>query len=228
MSCNNIMEMGRAEEEKSIKKTGNLPLDRNGYGVCAQKCAEEKAMVFVYGTLKRGFGNHWLVEDLIAGGHAEFIGIGRTEVRYPLVCGPFQVPFLLYLDGFGEHVFGEVYAVDAHALQRFDELEGTTKGHYVRRPIRLRLLKMAAAAVEGKDVLESQAYFAANSYTPKMWMKTRHNCLSTYSAEETKNYVRRKDRPPHLSFLDHINIFLSQQSTHPSPPIPAAEITVGH
>nr|ABK22133.1 unknown [Picea sitchensis] len=217
--------MGRAQEEKAMKKICNLPPHSNNNNrVCAQKCAEEKVLVFVYGTLKRGFGNHWLIEEMIAGGHAEFVGIGRSEERYPLVCGPYQVPFLLYLNGFGEHVFGEVYAIDAYALQRFDELEGTTKGHYVRRSIRLRLLKMA----EEEVVLESQAYFAANSYTPQMWMKTRHNCLCTYSVEETKNYVRRKDRPPHLSFLEHINIFLSQQSTHPSPPPAPSEITAGH
>jgi gamma-glutamylaminecyclotransferase len=226
MSCNNITEMRRAEEEKAIKKIGNHPLHSNNNSVCAQKSAEEKVLVFVYGTLKRGFGNHWLVEEMIAGGHVEFVGIGRSEERYPLVCGPYQVPFLLYLDGFGEHVFGEVYAIDAFALQRFDELEGTTKGHYVRRSIRLRLLKIG----EEENVLESQAYFAANSYTPQMWMKTRHNCLCTYSVEETKNYVRRKDRPPHLSFLEHINIFLSQQSTHPSPasPLTPPEITAAH
>jgi len=219
------MNMGRAQEEKAMKKICNLPPHSNNNNrVCAQKCAEEKVLVFVYGTLKRGFGNHWLIEEMIAGGHAEFVGIGRSEERYPLVCGPYQVPFLLYLNGFGEHVFGEVYAIDAYALQRFDELEGTTKGHYVRRSIRLRLLKMA----EDEDVLESQAYFAANSYTPQMWMKTRHNCLCNYSVEETKNYVRRKDRPPHLSFLEHINIFLSQQSTHPSPPPAPPEITAGH
>lgn len=216
--------MGRAEEEKAIEKNGNLSLPANNITVSAHKFAEERAIVFVYGTLKRGFGNHWLMEEMIAGGHAEFVGLGRTEESYPLVCGPFQVPFLLHLDGFGEHVFGELYAVDSYALQRCDELEGTTKGHYARRPIRLRLLKTAAEEQEQEeDVVESQAYFAANSYTPQMWMKTRHNCLSTYSVEETKNYVRRKDRPPHLSFLEHINIFLSQQSIHP--PLTPPEIT---
>lgn len=224
------MNMGCVDREKAIKKTGDLPLESNSYGVCAQNCAEEKVMVFVYGTLKRGFGNHWLVEEMIAGGHAELVGMARSEVRYPLVCGPFQVPFLLYLDGFGEHVFGEVYAVDAHALQRFDELEGTTKGHYVRRPIRLRLLKMAAGTAATDDPLESQAYFAANSYSAQMWKKTRHNCLSSYSVEAAKNYVSRNERPPHLSFLDHINIFLSQKSPSAPPvaPLSPPEITAAH
>jgi len=71
-------------------------------------------------------------------------------------------------------VFREVYAIDAYAIQRFDELEDTRKGHYARHSIRLRLLKMG----EEENVLESQVYFVANRYTPQMWMKTRHNCLS--------------------------------------------------
>jgi hypothetical protein len=53
----------------------NLPLDSDTNSICAQKCAEERVTVFVYGTLKRGFGNYWLIEEMIRGGNEELIGL---------------------------------------------------------------------------------------------------------------------------------------------------------
>ncbi|KAH7422818.1 hypothetical protein KP509_12G027100 [Ceratopteris richardii] len=97
-------------------------------------------LAFVYGTLKRGFGNHWLMEELMEGSHAQFLGYGCTIRRFPLVCGPFQVPFLLpSLSPAGHHVRGELYQVDSFAIKRLDELEGVGKGHYERCPIDVRM-----------------------------------------------------------------------------------------
>ncbi|MCO5571951.1 hypothetical protein L7F22_025702 [Adiantum nelumboides] len=99
------------------------------------------SLAFVYGTLKRGFGNHWLMEELMAGSHAHFLGYACTKRRFPLVCGPFQVPFLLPSPSpAGHHVRGELYRVDSLAISRLDELEGVGKGHYERRPIYVRLI----------------------------------------------------------------------------------------
>lgn len=69
------------------------------------------SLAFVYGTLKEGFSNHWLIEDVVGEGHAHFIGVAKTKTRYPLVCGPFQVPFLLHMPKSGLQVKGELYAV---------------------------------------------------------------------------------------------------------------------
>jgi gamma-glutamylaminecyclotransferase len=33
--------------------------------------------------------------------------------------------------------------------------------------------------------------------------------LKCYTEKETIGYVKRKDRPQHLTFLDHIRLFLS-------------------
>nr|CAD1820796.1 unnamed protein product [Ananas comosus var. bracteatus] len=60
-------------------------------------------LVFVYGTLKRGFPNHGVVADLAARGDAALVsGAARTAAPPPhpaLVIGPWAVPFLLPLPG---------------------------------------------------------------------------------------------------------------------------------
>jgi hypothetical protein len=73
------------------------------------------SLAFVYGTLKQGFSNHWLIEDVVGEGHAHFIGVAKTKQRFPLVCGPFQVPFLLHMPNSGLQVKGELYAVSKQA-----------------------------------------------------------------------------------------------------------------
>lgn len=69
------------------------------------------AYAFVYGTLKKGFSNYWLMEEVCATGHARFLGSARTKQKFPLVCGPYQVPFLIDIPSAGHHVRGELYEV---------------------------------------------------------------------------------------------------------------------
>ncbi len=72
-------------------------------------------LVFIYGTFKKGFYNHYLIED------SDFIGTGRT-----------LEPFALYLDRVPYvtkeipliQVRGEVYAVDYATLIDLDLLNG--------------------------------------------------------------------------------------------------------
>ncbi|MEY2982130.1 MAG: hypothetical protein RL562_2357 [Planctomycetota bacterium] len=70
--------------------------------------------VFVYGTLRRGEGNH----ALLAG--AEFLGFSRTEAQftlYDLGAYPGVVP------GGLDVVYGERYRVDDATLDALDRLE---------------------------------------------------------------------------------------------------------
>ena len=83
--------------------------------------------------------------------HARFVGGGFTSRKFPLVCGPFQVPFLLHTSTpCGHHVQGEVYEIDEFALSRLDELEGISKGHYERRTIDVRVMEPGSGN-DGKD-----------------------------------------------------------------------------
>jgi gamma-glutamylcyclotransferase (GGCT)/AIG2-like uncharacterized protein YtfP len=82
-------------------------------------------LVFVYGTLKRGHGNHhWL-----AG--APFQG----EAELPDVVLHDLGPFPMAVPGEGI-VIGELYRIDAAALVRLDRLEGYPR-LYDRRPLPL-------------------------------------------------------------------------------------------
>lgn len=171
---------------------------------------ESRTLVFTYGTLKRGFSNHTLLQDLMRTGDAAFVGTYRTVNAYPLVCGPYRVPFLLNFPGAGgHHVRGELYSVSTRGLARMDELEGTTRGHYERLPVTL------VAAVEDDDdsgydgCVAAEAYYAHRSYAMEMWKKNGKRGFGCYSEKEARGYVKRNDRPQNLTFLDHIRVFLS-------------------
>ena len=61
--------------------------------------------VFVYGTLKKGQPNHYLMEDP-TNGVARWIGDGRLCHKYPLIVETKScVPLLLAAKGTGKVVF---------------------------------------------------------------------------------------------------------------------------
>lgn len=79
-------------------------------------------LVFVYGTLKKGHGNHRVLGD------SEFLGEYTTADNFILTdCGfPYMVP-----NTHGEPVSGEVYrVVDPDIMEGLDGLEGVAYGHY--------------------------------------------------------------------------------------------------
>ncbi len=86
--------------------------------------------IFVYGTLKRGGGNH----SLLAG--QQLIGAARTPPGFTLYSlGDYPGMVRAPDDALG--VTGELWAVDAGCLLRLDELEGVPEGLYERVSIRL-------------------------------------------------------------------------------------------
>ena len=76
--------------------------------------------VFVYGTLKRGFPNHALMEG------ASFLGVGRTMTAYPMVLhgAGFSV-VMLPEPGAGHRILGELWRMDDARLVALDQLEAT-------------------------------------------------------------------------------------------------------
>ena len=74
---------------------------------------QQRQLVFVYGTLKRGEKNHHWLEGASWQGEAELSGVLLHDL------GPFPMAVI----GEGTAI-GEVYAVEERGLARLDELEG--------------------------------------------------------------------------------------------------------
>ncbi len=74
----------------------------------------EQHLVFVYGTLRKGYKNH----HLMAG--SQDLGPARSLESYALFLDDF--PYLVKSQAVAP-VVGELYAVDAEGLARLDQLE---------------------------------------------------------------------------------------------------------
>ncbi|XP_047329324.1 putative gamma-glutamylcyclotransferase At3g02910 [Impatiens glandulifera] len=167
--------------------------------------SQSQTLIFTYGTLKRGFPNHSLLQDLMLTNDASFIGVYRTVRRLPLVRGPHGVPFLLNLPDADHHLIcGELYSVSDRGLDRIDELEGISIGHYERHQIEIRPEIDPAG-----EVLEAEAYFAHRSFETAMWKRNGSEGLEGYTEEEAKGYVKRNLRPKDRTFLEDIQLFVS-------------------
>mgnify|MGYP003118892828 FL=1 len=73
--------------------------------------------VFVYGTLKKGFHNHPLIE------RGEYMGDAYTCEEYSmLICTMTGIPFVVKEENYP--IVGEVYSVDKKTFNDLDRLEG--------------------------------------------------------------------------------------------------------
>lgn len=113
-------------------------------------------LVFVYGTLKRGQRNHYL----LAG--AEYLGPASTEPKYRLIdCGPY--PALLDdVKRCGPEVeplavAGEVYRIDAATLAALDRLED--EGRLYRRAVIEVLMVDGGACCQTPRTRPAWTYF---------------------------------------------------------------------
>lgn len=99
----------------------------------------EAGLVFVYGTLRRGFCNHHLLR------RAAFVGTGETVPRLVMhVAG--GIPFASDAEA-AYPIRGEVYAVDRVTLAELDRLEDHPHW-YVRTPVDIRLDGGSSIAAE--------------------------------------------------------------------------------
>lgn len=82
---------------------------------------EDKQIVFVYGTLKKGYSNHHLLKT------SEFLGPAKSVSRWRMKMLGFPAlikgPMVGHIDKFG-YVRGELYSVNAGVFARLDSLEG--------------------------------------------------------------------------------------------------------
>ena len=88
--------------------------------------------VFAYGTLKRGFTNHRIIQS------STFVGEAYTAAQYRMLDGRF--PVLRDAGPDCMQISGELFDIDAPTLAQLDELEGLSLGMYDRIEIDIVLL----------------------------------------------------------------------------------------
>lgn len=110
-----------------------------------------KQNVFVYGTLKQGFGNHGILN------RAKFVGIGTTvSGAFKMLDGGFP---MVLTDGLFK-VTGELYEVpDETTLKNLDRLEGVPT-LFVRHPVEVE--------VQG-ETYDALMYVGAERYQHGSW-----------------------------------------------------------
>ncbi|MQL81861.1 hypothetical protein Taro_014325 [Colocasia esculenta] len=194
-----------------------LPPPRSRPSLCGRRsqsqgrgCAGQQTLVFTYGTLKQGFSNHCLFQEMICSGDASYVNVHHTASHYPFVCGPYRVQFLLNLLGEGQQVWGEVYTMSGTRITPMDKLEGTCWGHYEQ----LLILICRGGDTGDEDAVDevmvgTKAYFTYQSYVEDLWKCNGEKSYCIYSEKEARGYIRRKDRSVDTTFLDHMRVFVS-------------------
>jgi gamma-glutamylcyclotransferase (GGCT)/AIG2-like uncharacterized protein YtfP len=85
--------------------------------------------VFVYGTLKKGYGNHYLLKN------SKFVGEATSVSNWLMIGKDMAFPYLIKRDhNNGKIIKGEVYEVDEDTLKKLDILEGVPT-HYKKETI---------------------------------------------------------------------------------------------
>jgi len=132
--------------------------------------------VFVYGTLKSGFDNHY---EMLNG--ERYLGRYQTIDKYPLVItGPWNSPVMFPEPGVGKCVFGEVYEVHDDKLKQLDGFE------YINYPKGFRRLKLEVKS-NTSEVMIVEAYMRFRKFIKEI----RSEYLSDY---QDKNYIHKSLR----------------------------------
>jgi gamma-glutamylcyclotransferase (GGCT)/AIG2-like uncharacterized protein YtfP len=107
--------------------------------------------LFVYGSLRRGFPNHFLLEKSI------YMGTYSTVDKYHMIgqvskSFPYVVDKAEFADTNPTHIIGELYDIEADILKDLDELEGHPD-FYTRRSVQ----------VVGEHTYSAYVYILENS-----------------------------------------------------------------
>jgi len=143
-------------------------------------------LVFVYGTLKRGFTNYnRYLKPAETHAKAICLGKGMTVYSFPMVIRPKSLPpctfapCLMDRRGTGDRIEGEVWEVDTDVLKGLDILEGIAKSYYYRAPTDVELEESTGST----SILSCQTYFF-----PASDMLLAEPLLACYGPEQHSFY----------------------------------------
>ena len=139
----------------------------------------DRFLVFVYGTLKKGFPNH---DRHMAS--ARLLGTYRTRNRYRLILnGERLSPCMIAGKNAGYRVIGEVYEVDRTGLSRMDRLERINCADGYRR-YRIMVDRFGGPH---SDALEAFVYLK----DPHIIDDPRSAALKEYTSDLAQRYRKR-------------------------------------
>jgi len=121
--------------------------------------------IFIYGTLKKGEPNHWLIKKLR--NHARFLSQAQTKEKLPLVIDKddHNLPKLLNKPGIGKFIIGQVYVVDQKGIEILDKFENPdTDSDYQKVRIDVILLnKFLTSHTGDQDKIDCYCYMVPSS-----------------------------------------------------------------
>lgn len=136
----------------------------------------QQELVFVYGSLKNGFGNHdhFLKFSKMLG---EGVTVDRCWFMLDLGCYPgvVRMPDTV---GDGFRIYGEVYEVDSHTLRKLDGLEGNGS-FYTREKVPI--------LVEGGETVEAWMYVLTSKGSIQQGIRRIENKNNRVCMVEEKN-----------------------------------------
>ena len=170
----------------------------------------ETYLVFVYGTLKKNFSNHSIIANAP---NATYIGEGKTEGAFRLVIGGNRnVPYIIdpsaTVETDGKHIHGEIYALDARAVNRVDSFEGVPIDIFKRIHTRVQVTDIANQAKkhvisrgDGNDITLTEGvvvpmHIYVLSETSESFSNFKKDLLEaqpleSYTLDHHKSYVPR-------------------------------------
>lgn len=147
-------------------------------------------LLFVYGTLKKGFPNQHVMPITTT-----YLGTATTVSKWPLVVDPIMsIPFLLDFPHSNQAKFvtGELYKADSQALEFLDSFEGVSSRFYKRISITV------TSVIEENPNMQQFSAFAyfrdsggpewSKEWTPEKLATLP--MLDSYSLECSKSYVK--------------------------------------
>jgi len=147
---------------------------------------KNQIFVGVYGTLKEGFGNHYLLEN------SKFIGYGITLIKGLLydVGFPYFIPEKYIKDEILKKLVlpiqVEIYEVDKRTVNRLDRLEGYPD-HYDRKQFSILVLKKVNIKKDNKVLVIKDRII-------KSWVYyIKHIPHYAELLNKNKNYVTKID-----------------------------------
>ena len=119
----------KPKKNKAVKKPETI-VKKPEQKVLPSGKEEELTSDFVYGTLKRGYGNNkWFLRDAL------YLGKAKTLLAWTMVGEGKGFPYVVEMDSVrGHQVQGEVYRVTPAELKKLDSLEGISSNHYKKVP----------------------------------------------------------------------------------------------